>query len=500
MSKLLHFSFLFVIAGAADLVAETGVFEANGDVGVTPKGGRAEFDTASSEYRVTGGGENMWRDTDAFHFVWKRLSGDVVLTADVKFPAAGVAGHRKAAVMVRQSLEPGSAYADIAVHGDGLTSLQYRPQAGGQTLEMRSTLKGPSRIRIERIGDQFMMTAGNPGEPGQVIGPAGVVLRDPVYVGLAVCSHDANVLETAVFSNVKIENQPRRAVRSKVSVYDLRKKSVQVVHTADKVVEAPNWSLDGKYLLINSGGNLWRLASGGGAEPEKIDLGAIAGCNNDHGISPDGKRLAFSARGGAPGSRVYLAGIDGSEPRLMTPTSPSYFHGFSPDGRWLAFTGQRDGNFDLYRVAAEGGEEQRLTSNKGLDDGADYSRDGKWIYMNSDRTGNFDIWRIPADGAGPDDAKAQHVTSDGLEDWFPHPSPDGKWMVFVSFEQGTRGHPPYRNVQLRMMRMPGDTLKPARIQTLVKLFGGQGTINVNSWSPDSKKFAFVSYELVAPPR
>ena len=494
MSKLLELVFLCLVAGPA--AAEMGQFEANADVGVTPRPGRAEFDAASSEYRVTGGGENMWRDTDAFHFVWKRVSGDLVLTADVKFPAAGVQGHRKAAVMVRQSLEPGSAYADIAVHGDGLTSMQYRPQAGGQTLEMRSTLKGPSRIRIERIGDQFMMTAGNPGEPGQVIGPAGVVLHDPVYIGLAVCSHDANVLETAVFSNVKIETQPRRSARSKVSVYDMRKKSVRVVYTADKLVEAPNWSLDGEYLLINSGGSLWRLPSGGGSEPERINLGGIAGCNNDHGISPDGKRLAFSARGSAPGSQVYLAGIDGSEPRLLTPKSPSYFHAFSPDGRWLAFTGQREGNLDLYRVSIEGGEEQRLTSDKGLDDGADFSPDGKWIYMNSDRTGNFDIWRIPADGAGPGDAKAQQVTRDGMEDWFPHPSPDGKWMVFVSFEQGTRGHPPYRTVELRMMRMPRGTLKPARIRTIVKLCGGQGTINVNSWSPDSMKFAFVSYELV----
>jgi Tol biopolymer transport system component len=178
----------------------------------------------------------------------------------------------------------------------------------------------------------------------------------------------------------------------------------------------------------------------------------------------------------------------------MTPLAPSYFHGWSPDGRWLAFVGQRDKNFDLYRIAAAGGEEQRLTWNAGYDDGPDYSPDGKWIYFNSDRSGSWDIWRIPATGAGKDDKRAQQVTKDEFEDWFPHPSPDGKWMVFISFPKGTKGHPAGQNVILRLMPLPGAKLKPAAIKELVKLFGGQGTMNVSSWSPDSKKFAFVSYE------
>ena len=147
-------------------------------------------------------------------------------------------------------------------------------------------------------------------------------------------------------------------------------------------------------------------------------------------------------------------------------------------------------------MSVDGGEEQRFTSHPALDDGPDYSKDGKWIYLNSNRTGDFDIWRIPADGAGADDKKAERVTSDEWNDWFPHPSPDGKWMVFVSFEKGTQGHPANKNVQLRMMPMPGAKLKPAKIETLVKLFGGQGTINVNSWAPDSRRFAFVSYEVM----
>jgi Tol biopolymer transport system component len=498
MTRLASCLLALLAAAAFPLDAGIGLFESHGGVGVTPKAGEASFDSAGGRYRITGGGENMWRDTDAFHFVWKRLSGDISLSAEVSFPSPGVNAHRKAAIMLRQSLDPGAAYADVALHGDGLTAMQYRPRAGAQTLEMRSTKKGPLRIRIDRTGDQFMMTVGGPDDP-EVVGPVTVAMTDPVYAGLAVCSHDPNVLETAVFSNVKIESRPRRIVRSRVSIYDLRSKKASVVFTADKIVEAPNWSPDGRYLLVNSGGNLYRLPLEGAARQlEKIDLGPITGCNNDHGISADGKMLAFSARGTAPGSQVYLAAIDGSNPRLLTPLTPSYFHGFSPDGKWLAYTAQRQGNFDIYRVPTAGGVEERLTSNPGLDDGPDYSRDGKWIYLNSDRTGNFDIWRIPAAGAGPGEAKMEQVTSDGMEDWFPHPSPNGKWMVFVSFEKGTRGHPPNRDVELRLMRMPGDRLKPSRIRTLLKLFGGQGTINVNSWSPDSRRFAFVSYELVGP--
>jgi Tol biopolymer transport system component len=295
---------------------------------------------------------------------------------------------------------------------------------------------------------------------------------------------------------------PGPRFRSKVSVYDLRKKSVQVIYTADKLFGAPNWSPDGKYLLLNAEPGLWRLAPAEGAQPEKLDLGPLKGVNNDHGISPDGKQYAISAW--VPAERVshmWLASSDGSNARLMTPKGPSYFHSWSPDGRWLAFTGRRDGNYDIYRVLAAGGEEQRLTSDPGLDDGPDYSPDGKWIYFSSDRSGSGDIWRMPADGAGSGDRKAEQVTKDEYEDWFPHPSPDGKWLVFLSFPKGTKGHNAKQNgVLLRMIPLPGAKLKPVRIQVLVTLFGGQDTINVNSWSPDSKKLAFVSYELLSPPK
>ena len=481
MTELL--SVLLLCAAAPNL----GVFENATDVGVTPRAGAVEFDAASAEYRVTGGGANIWGAEDAFHFVWKRVSGDFVLAADVKFLGAGAVAHRKAALMFRQGLEPDAPYADVALHGDGLTSLQFRPTAGAPTQEIQLAQKAPARIRIERRGDRFTVFAGDESRT------ATVALKDPVYAGLAMCSHDASVLETAVFSNV-IAQPPAPRIRSKLSVYDLKSGQTEVIYTADRVFEAPNWSADGTYLLINSDGALWRLPlDEKPVELQKIDLGQVAGCNNDHGFTRDGKRLAISARGATPASQIYVSASDGSGVRLITPKYPSYFHGWSPDGRWLAFVGQREGVFNLYRILADGsGEEQRLTSQRANDDGPEYSPDGKWIYFNSDRAGTWDIWRMPADGAGPGDSKAQRVTSDDLEDWFPHFSPDGKWMVFLSFKKGTQGHPPNQDgVVLRLMRMPA----PSPIRVLTTLFGGQGTINVNSWSPDSTKFAFVTYEI-----
>jgi len=204
---------LALLLGATFIVSAQngalGPFDSHSDVGETPKQGSAEYNPATGEYRITGGGANMWESTDAFHFVWKRLSGDVTLTADVHFLGAGAVEHRKAALIIRQSLEPGAAYADVARHGDGLTSLQYRLTAGATTQEIRSPINGPVRIRLERRGNQFTMYVGNPGEDLQSSGPVTVVLHDPVYAGLAVCSHDANILETAVFSNVKIDTPSR---------------------------------------------------------------------------------------------------------------------------------------------------------------------------------------------------------------------------------------------------------------------------------------------------
>jgi TolB protein len=293
---------------------------------------------------------------------------------------------------------------------------------------------------------------------------------------------------------------PKPGIRSRISVYDLETRGTRVLYTADVLFESVNWSPDGKYLLANSGGKLFRFALHGNDEvqPEPVKLDSSFNCNNDHGISPDGKLLAFSASSPASeASQVFVANVDGSAARLVTSKAPSYWHGWSPDGKWMAFVAQRNGHFNIFRVPVTGGEEERLTSYPSYDDGPDYSPDGRWIYINSDRSGRWDIWRFPADGAGPNDAKAQRITSDELEDWFPHPSPDGKWMVFLSFPHGTKGHDGRMKVQLRMIPLSSEKPQAAAPQVLADIFGGQGTINVNSWAPDSKRFAFVSYEFLS---
>lgn len=286
-----------------------------------------------------------------------------------------------------------------------------------------------------------------------------------------------------------IGQSKRPLVVSHVTLLTLESKAKKVFYSAPKLFEAPNWSPDGKYLLLNSEGKLWRLLLAGG-EPEQVPTGSVTGINNDHGISPDGKLLAISA------GHIHVLPAEGGQPRQVTQKTPSYYHGWSPDGKTLVYCARRDGNFDLYSIPIEGGDERRLTSHAGYDDGPDYSPDGKWIYFNSDRSGSWDIWRIPADGAGANDEKAERVTSDEYADWFPHPSPDGKWLVFLSYAKGTKGHPANQDVFLRLMPLPGaKKLGEPRIEVIDKLFGGQGTINVSSWSPDSKRFAYVSYSL-----
>jgi len=193
-----------------------GLFQKQKNIGVTPKKGSAKYDPLTGEYSVTGGGANMWFQTDAFEFLYRKISGDVSFSADVDFVGKGTEQHRKAALMIRQSLDANSAYADVARHGDGLTSLQYRETAGATTLEMRSDVKAPIRIHIERHGSQFTISAGNNADDMKTTGPVTVTMQDPVYIGLAVCSHNAKVLETAVFSNVRLipdTKQPNKEAR-----------------------------------------------------------------------------------------------------------------------------------------------------------------------------------------------------------------------------------------------------------------------------------------------
>jgi TolB protein len=466
-----------------------GLFAGHQDLGACGRPGTAAYDPAAQSYTVAGGGGNMWFTNDAFHFVWKRMSGDVSLAADVSFLGQGGNAHRKACLLVRQSLEADSAYADAARHGDGLSSLQYREAPGARTYEIQANVSAPRGLRLEKIGSYVSLSISTDGQTWQPAGGAfRLALRDPFYVGLGVCAHDNQALERVLFSNVQLNaGGPALAKSNLCSTLEtvaIASKDRRVVYVTTNHLEAPNWSADGTCLLFNSGGRIYRLPVQGG-EPQVIDTGFANRCNNDHGLSPDGAQLAISDQSQEKRSLIYTLPVAGGAPRRVTALGPSYWHGWSPDGRTLAYCAERSGQFDVYTIPVTGGEETRLTTAPGLDDGPEYSPDGQFIYFNSERTGSMQVWRMRPDGR-----TQEPVTADEFNNWFPHPSPDGRWIVVLSYEPGVKGHPANQDVTLRILPAGGG--KP---EVLAKLFGGQGTINVPSWSPDSKKIAFVSYQF-----
>ena len=258
-----------------------------------------------------------------------------------------------------------------------------------------------------------------------------------------------------------------------------------VLREFDCVIEAPNWTRDGRFLVYNSRGRIYtyELATRGIRE---IDSGLATDCNNDHVLSFDGTMLGISDQS-APGgqSAIHTLPAAGGAPKRVTPLTPSDLHGWSPDGKWLVYTGGRANKYDIYKIASDGsGAEIRLTDSPGLNDGPEFTPDGEHIYFNSSRSGSMQIWRMKPDGTNQ-----EAVTNDEYNNWFPHISPDGKWMVLLSYSKDVAptDHPYYQHVYLRLMPVAGGAAK-----VIAYVYGGQGTINVPSWSPDSQRIAFVS--------
>ncbi len=432
MEATVHFKmtgFLALVILAAALSAAVagdspfGQFDGHGDIGSPRLPGSAAYNAVSQEYTLTSAGLNMWAARDEFHFAWKRMTGDFILQARVELIGTGVDRHRKLGWIVRSTLDADSPYADAAVHGDGLTSLQYRRTKGAATEEMKSAIEGADVVQLE--------------------------------------------------------------------ILDLASGHRQVMHSAADPVEAPNWTKDGRALLYNTSGRgegrgrLFRfdLAT---RQPALVDTGFATRNNNDHVLSFDGTMLAISDQSQGDGkSTVYTVPVEGGTPKRITTLAPSYMHGWSPDGKFLVYTGGRSDEYDIYRIPADGsGPEIKLTDAKGLDDGPEYSPDGRQVYFNSVRSGTMQIWRMKADGTDP-----QQVTNDEYNNWFPHVSPDGQWIAFLSFARDVSpsDHPYYKRVYLRLL--PAGSGFP---RVIAYVYGGQGTINVPSWSPDGRMLAFVS--------
>jgi TolB protein len=394
-------------AGSVEAAA-LGKFEDHTDVGNVHKAGSVEYDAVANRYVVAGGGDNMWFAKDALHFVWTQMLGDVSLAADIRWPAAGGNAHRKAVLLVRQSLDSDSAYADAALHGNGLTSLQYREVPGGPTREIQSSVSAPRRIRITKEGDYVFMSVAREGESLHSSGGSfRIKLRDPFMVGLGVCAHDDASLEKAVFSNVEIISGrapalARSVLESTLETVAIASKDRRVVLTARERFAAPTWSSDGKALLFQREGY-----------------------------------------GGAPG---------------------------------------------VFSIPAAGGEAPARDAAPARPPSPAPSTNGRYRYRSSDRAGTMQVWRTRADGSD----KAL-VTTDAFANCFPHPSPDGKWLLILSYGEGVTGCPANKDATLRLLPLSG-----GEIQVLAKLFGGRGTIDLPPWSPDSARVAFVSYRLAAP--
>jgi len=476
-----------------------GQFQGQGDLGTILHPGRAHYDASMETYTISGSGANLWFGIDDFHYVWKQVSGGVAITADIDFVGDKGNPHRKAVLMIRQSLDPHSIYVDVARHGDGLTSLQYRDALGADTHEIETYANGPHRVRIEKRGDYAYVSI--PDANGNMT-PSGAAIRVNIkgdfYVGLGVCSHDENVTETAIFSNVRMEplapliGQP--VLHSTLESVLVASTDRRVRYTAPTLFEDPNWTPDGKALIFDHAGTLQRFVLDNGIYPidstvprstssTLILTAPETNINGDHGISPDGSLIAIGNQDLDGQSRIYVVPTVGGAPRRVTPNGPAYFHGWSPDGKTISYTGQHGDDFEAYTIPVAGGPTTLLAPKS---DVAEFSPDGQWIFFQSDRTGHMQIWRMHPDGS----AQEQLLVSD-TTDWFPHISPDGKMIAFLAYKPGTQDHPANQDVEICVL-----SLSDRKVRTLAKLLGGRGTMNVPSWSPDSKMLAFTSYELL----
>ncbi|HZP05649.1 MAG TPA: hypothetical protein VFB43_12180 [Terracidiphilus sp.] len=490
--NLLFIGFHVHAASAQDL----GIFAGQSDIGNVNLPGTAHYDPTSGAYTLSSAGADLWSTTDDFHFVWKKVTGDGAISADIDFPVKSGTHHRsrKAILMFRQTLDAGSAYVDAAQHGSGMAALQFRATKNDTTGSIELAVDAPGRIRLEKRGDAFTLFVSLHGEPLHPSGAAiKVHLKEPFYAGIGVCAHNPQAAETATFAHLEYEQLPP-PTQSGVAVYsavqaitiDPTARHATVVYAARARAQAPNWSRDGSSLLFNQDGHLYSVATSGKEAPQLIDTGSATDCSGSHGFSPDGIWLAIScSMPGMTGRHLAIIPAAGGTPRLLG-ANVSYFHSWSPDGKTILYTRGDHGSNNIYSISVDGGPETAITTGTGISDDPDYSPDGQYVYFNTDRWGGMQIARMHPDGS-----HVEQVTFDQFKNWTPHPSPDGKSIVFLSYNPEVTTHANDQDITLRILS-PADN----KIRILTTLVGGNGSMNVANWSPDSKRLAFVGYLLL----
>ena len=510
MKLLCLFTALAFCGGSFAQNKAIGIFDKAADIGRPKKGGSSTYDDSTQTYYMRGSGYNIWFNRDEFQYLYKKIAGNFIVTGNFEFEGGTGDAHRKTGWMIRESADEAAASVNAVVHGDGLTVLQWRPLRGAYMRDPEDEVFYAKKtvfrtIQLERAGKKVTMRVANWGEPLQEVTTQEMpYLKDSVLIGLFISSHDSGSVQAARVWNVRIDKpvpetyHPNPQIKlpplqgvvgCRLETLNVFDGSRMVIRESAGTLEAPNWMPGGEKLLFNEGGALYTIPAKGGL-PEKLNTGFADRINNDHGISFNGKMLAIShSQPGLPGggSTVYVLPLTGGTPKQVTQQTPSYWHGWAPNGKDVVLVGMRDGSkiYNIIRADINTGAETALTQNTtGHVDGPEYSPDGRYIYYNANPTGTMQLWRMKADGT----AKEQ-LTFDEYHNWFPHISPDGKWIVMISFPTDIEpnSHPSYKKVMLRLMPASGGAPR-----VIAYLYGGQGTINVNSWSPDSRHIAFVS--------
>lgn len=484
------FSFLNMNAQIPE--SKIGVFDSFSDIGSPAIAGEVTYNHADQTYKIKASGSNIWFDTDSFSFLSKKMNGDFIIQTSINFIGEGHELHRKTGIMIRSSNASNASMVACTVHGDGLIALQYRSKDGANVEEIKFENTTANVLQLEKRGTTYTMSVTKFGSPYDIKKIENIDLGDNPTAGLYVCSHNNDFFEEVEFNNTRIFNtaaddlvQYKEYLGSLLEVMNVETGERTVLANSEGSWQAPNWTPDDKTLIYNASGKLYNFDLASKTSSELFTDFAIKN-NNDHVLTFDGTQIGIShhSKEANGQSLIYTLPISGGTPKKVTDKSPSYLHGWSPDNKYLIYTAERKGTYNIFKISVDGGKEKQLTKTDGLDDGSEYSPDGKYIFFNSTRTGTMQIWRMDADG------KNQiQLTFDEYNDWFPHVSPDNKWLVFISFPKEVQAdnHPFYERCYIRLMPVEGGQTK-----VIGYVYGGQGTMNVPSWSPDSKKIAFIT--------